>query len=677
MNKNNIIGKGRFGKVIEIEDYKGDRIALKMIKPEDLSLVEIDILSRVKSPYLIKSVGELEDNASDNGIKLELKENNLTKLDSSSMPHGQIKRIIMTLIYGLECLHSSGFLHLDLKPTNCLYENKNGLYTGYISDFGFSLRCEDCYKGIKRKSRAGSLKYFPYEFLTSSKEYIFNDKSDVWSLGITILVFLGFKFSFSFSLEKSTEEKLLEVKKFWDNNSAQKLVERTLQNVELSELDKIDLEELLINMLQKDKNLRISSKDFKKLRFYNNNILENSCYVSKPKEILYIPYSSVNVLKGIENINFFFYNRYPNAKLEVYFLSIEIFIRLMAMSPLKISLQTLESHIQKSFLSAMKYYKEIKLDMKQLKIFKETGYDIAKYLKGDIAPNRYFYKAKYLEDLVLLREILLENYNLICLYSYIDTQKLFDYFRQNYQYKEILKEEVKTIKELMDYKIPFKNTTKAIENDRGIFSYENIKSRQEFYDENVSFINQIRGIEDNLIKELKQIFEIDLKNKHLGKIDDIYRFYINNFKEKNISIVDIFSRRDIVPKVNKLMEYGRIKEDIFDQLEKSENLEFKHIIFRSRNNVYSLLVRSNNGKEITHYFSQFNENLYNYFKINERNVIYKNNYNLGTSSICKINEICILFLIIYNNFTGNEDYNLIYLKDETLYTLLNIAYSIN
>ena len=64
-------------------------------------------------------------------------------------------------------------------------------------------------------------------------------------------------------------------------------------------------------------------------------------------------------MKGIENINFFFYNRYPNAKLEVYFLSIEIFIRLMAISPLKISLQTLESHIQKSFLSAMKYYREI------------------------------------------------------------------------------------------------------------------------------------------------------------------------------------------------------------------------------------------------------------------------------------------------------------------------------
>ena len=47
----------------------------------------------------------------------------------------------MSLLYGLECLHKKGFLHLDIKPLNCLYDKKDGLYTGYISDFGFSLRC--------------------------------------------------------------------------------------------------------------------------------------------------------------------------------------------------------------------------------------------------------------------------------------------------------------------------------------------------------------------------------------------------------------------------------------------------------------------------------------------------------------------------------------------------------
>ena len=676
MNKDNILGQGKYGKVVEIEDYKGDKIALKIIKPEDLSLVEVDILSRVKSPYLIKSLGDLNDTPCSNGIKMELKENNLSNLNSSSIPHGQLKRIVVTLLYGLECLHKSDFLHLDLKPTNCLYDNINGMYTAYISDFGFSLRCEDSYKGIKRKFRAGSLKYFPYEFLTTKKEYIYDDKSDVWSMGITILIFLGFRYNFSFSITNTTEEKLNKIKKFWDSAPIEKVISDTLFRLELPELDKIDLEELLVNMLKKDKDSRISSKDFKKLRFYNNNSLENTCYVSKPKEILYIPYSSVNVIRGLQQINSFFYNEYPHAKLEVYFLSVEIFIRLMAITPLKVSHQTLESHIQKSFLAAMKYYKEIKLNMSQLKMFKNTGYDIAKYLNGDIAPNRYYSKAKYAEDLILLKGIFLENYNLICLYSYIDTEKLFDFFRQNYEYKNTLKEEIKNIKELMEMNIPFKNTTKLIENDRDIFSYENLKIEEKFYQENVSFINQIRSIEDNLIKELNKNFKIDLENKNIGKVTDIFRFYVNNFKNKDISIVDIFSKTEFKNRLAGL-DYGRIKEDIFDQLEKSDDLEKKHIIFKSRNGNYSLLVRSERGNEIIHYFSQFNENLYNYFKINESSIVYKNDYELNTNSVCKINELCILFLIIYNKFTGDSDYNTIYLKDETLYTLINVAYSIS
>ena len=41
---NKLLGKGKFGKVFEIEDFKGDKIALKIIKPEELNLVEIDIL---------------------------------------------------------------------------------------------------------------------------------------------------------------------------------------------------------------------------------------------------------------------------------------------------------------------------------------------------------------------------------------------------------------------------------------------------------------------------------------------------------------------------------------------------------------------------------------------------------------------------------------------------------
>jgi serine/threonine protein kinase len=671
----NFKGKGRFGKVLEIQDCTGKNVAFKIIKPENLNLIEIDILSRVKSPFLIRSVGEIKTNSGYEGISMELKENNLSNLTTKSIAHGQIKRIIMSLVYGLECLHKSGFLHLDLKPNNCLYDYVNGMYTGYISDFGFSLRCHDCYKGIERKSRAGSVKYFPYEILTKSDKYIFDDKSDVWSMGLTILIFLGFSYSFNFNLEQTTEEKIEIIKNFWDENPIEKIIIETVEKNDFSELDKIDLIEMITFMLKKDKNQRISSKDFIKLRFYKNNSFENSCYVSKPKEILYIPYSSVNVIKGINNLNYFFKNRYPKAKLEVYFLSMEIFIRLMALTPMEISNQTLESHIQKSFVASMKYYREVSIDVKNLKIFKELGYDIANFLKGDIAPNRYFYKAKFPEDLVLLKEILFTNYNLICLYSYLDTEKLFNYFRQNYKYEDEIKKDLIYFEDLEEFPKPDKNTTMAIENDRSIFSYKNLDTRQEFYQENVSEINTIRIVEEIFRKKLEEAFRSKIKENIV--IGDIFKFYTNNFKEKDISITDLFSKKsfqDIIPtSIN--ISYGRIKEDIFDRLETSQNLEEKHIIFKSMRGDYSLLVRSDNDDEIIHYFSDFNENLHDYFRKNEPKTIYKNNKVLKTNSVCKINELCFIFLIYYNNRVSQKTYNLIYLEDITLELMLKIFYS--
>ena len=53
-----LIGKGKFSNVYEVEEDDGFKFALKKIDPSELSLSEIDILSRLKSPYLIRSLGD-------------------------------------------------------------------------------------------------------------------------------------------------------------------------------------------------------------------------------------------------------------------------------------------------------------------------------------------------------------------------------------------------------------------------------------------------------------------------------------------------------------------------------------------------------------------------------------------------------------------------------------------
>ena len=495
-------------------------------------------------------------------------------------------------------------------------------------------------------------------------------------MGITILIFLGFSYKFKFSLDMDTQIKLEKIKEFWDRETPEKIIYKTVNDTDLSEIDKIDLTELLINMLKKDMNQRISSKNFNKLRFYNNNSLENTCYISKPKEILYIPYSSVNVMKGINQLNSYFKTQFPKASLPIYFLSIEIFIRLMAITPMKISNQTLESHIQKSFLAAMKYYREIKLQPSQIKEFKITGFDISKYLNGDIAPNRYYEKATMADDLVLIKELIFQNYNLVCLYSYLETGEVFNYFRQNYEYSKVKKDEIKTVEDLMKMETPEKNTSKMIENDRSIFSYSNLKSNIKLNEEDVSLLNEIRNSEKSFREILTRYFKNKIDPDKFNNVKDIFRFYTEQFKDKDISVTELFFNKKIEGGsiMERYFKYSIIKEDIFDKLDVTGDTYTDHIIFKCSRGNYSLLVRTPDGKEITHYYSNFNENLYQYFKENEKEITYKVNYDIKTSTICKINEICIIFLIYYNLQTLRNDYNLIYLEDETLLLILKISY---
>jgi serine/threonine protein kinase len=453
-----LLGKGKFGKVFEVENERGERIALKIVHPRNFNLIEIDVLSRMKSPYLIRSMGEIKYFPGEGeGMTMELKENNLSKFNLQQTTPGQIKRIIVSLMLGIECLHKKGFLHLDVKPGNCLYDFVNGNYTGYISDFGHAIRCRDSYQGVTRESRAGSLKYFPYEILEKKDNYLFDDKSDVWSLGVTILVFLGMNYKFEFKFGDTNEYKTQMIKKYWDDEPIENIIRYNVNNLNFLEEDKIDLIEMLIHMTKKDRNERLSSRDFKELRFYKKNILPNECILSSPREILYIPYSSSNVMRGINSLNSYFETKYTGFRLDTYFLCIELFIRMMQVSPLEISDQTLEEIIQYCFVGSLKYYKETKESISDISFSEDSVYKLSKLLNGDIAPNRFFYKAMYLDDLVLLKEILFKNYYLISMYSHLNVEKVFEYFRQNYDYSETKIEEKMRFSDMMKSTVPTKN----------------------------------------------------------------------------------------------------------------------------------------------------------------------------------------------------------------------------
>jgi len=670
-----IIGTGKYSKVIEMISPEGKKVAVKVIKSEDLNYTEIDMLTRIKSPYLVRSVKPIVRNTDyGEGVALELKEKNLLNFDISQIPPGQLKRMVMTLIYGLECIHKSGFLHLDIKPGNCLYDYQDSLYTCYISDFGFSISCEDVYKGIEKDNRVGTMKYFPYETLEKTSPFIYNDKSDVWSLGVTILVFLGFKIKLNFGIMEKTNSKTSIVKQFWDSLDINKEVENVVNNLNISELDKLDLYEMITNMLKKEQVDRISSKDFSKLRFYTNNTLENSCYLEKGKEFLYIPYSSSYVLTGINCLRNYFKNIYYQSHPKVYFLAVEIFIRIMNISDIEISKETLDKNIKNSFLVAMKYYKNIKISRNEYIALAKDGYKMIKYLEGSIAPNKFYQEAEYVEDLKLFDEIVLKNYNLISFYNFLEPDKVFQFFRQNYSYDKLQKDKLKDMNQLFGLGIPGKNTESMIENDRNIFSYKDnlIKTETKIMGENVKNITKLRSLEEqfrkNIINYLTSTFQLEKYENIFQKVKDtknIYGLYLDFFKDKDVKVYDIFL--NLIPEIN----YYIITQDTFGNLKTYGKESNNNIIFISEEGNSSLIKLDANGRMAKHYYSNYNQNLEEYFK--NKNINYSNDYTFGTVKFCKIPELCILFMIYLSEIKGLVDYDMIFIEDKTLKIMLNLC----
>tara|TARA_R110001599_G_scaffold187678_1_gene382150 strand:- start:205 stop:897 length:693 start_codon:yes stop_codon:yes gene_type:complete len=225
----------------------------------------------------------------------------------------------------------------------------------------------------------------------------------------------------------------------------------------------------------------------------------------------------------------------------------------------------------------------------------------------------------------------------------------------------------------MKHEPPVKGTKNMIENDRDIFSYKNLQSREKLNKELVTSLILVRQMEEKFVSQLNIYFS----NVPVGekKIEDIFRFYVNYFTEKNISI----SKFLLTEKINssnsfseRFCNYGMLIQDIFDRIEIIGDIKNKHIIFNYKEN-YSLVVIEDKNKTITHYFSTYNDVLSEYLRKNFQGYKYSVNYELKTSSVCKINEICIVFLIFYNLRNVTSSYDMVYISDETLKRVLEIC----
>ncbi|RPB16557.1 kinase-like protein [Morchella conica CCBAS932] len=148
---------------------------------------EVDILRELgENDHVIKFVESWEENGH-LYIQTEYCENG--GLDKFLSQHGhkgrldefRVWKVLVELCLGLQHIHNSGFMHLDLKPANVLI-SFNG--TLKISDFGMAAR----WPAIRGLEREGDRGYIAPEVINSAK---YDKPVDIFALGLTIIEVAG------------------------------------------------------------------------------------------------------------------------------------------------------------------------------------------------------------------------------------------------------------------------------------------------------------------------------------------------------------------------------------------------------------------------------------------------------------------------------------------------------
>lgn len=657
--------EGKFASIYKIEDEKGKQYAFKAVPAEKLKYIEMDILSRLKSPYLIRTIDPKILNFNGRyGIIEELKDNNLSNLNVKDLSYLQLKRIIISAIYGMRCLHRKGYLHLDISRRNILYGKDNEEnYLAYLTDFGWSVRCDDAYRGIV-SSKVIKYKNTPVEALEPlikdmSKRRKYSDKSDVWSLGIVILELLGAKFRFT-----DTGKYIKQLKNITDSYIEEKI--RLYNDKKMSNQDELYLKELLINMLKINTDDRISSKDITKLKFFksNNRLLnfDEDCVLEKPTEMVFMPYISPNTFLGIKKIKDYYIinsKRLSCITIEEYFLAQQVFLRLMSKSKPYFEEEELKELIDESIYVASNYY-----DRRTNK----ANYQIAKELNIEIGYNFYYY-SNYLEDLLILNHYLLNgNKELLGFYNLFDIKKLFEYFRNKYNYKYQKRNSV-CLYDFLKMEIPNKKDEEEVNFLTALDYHEIIEDNK-----NVSLVKKYKDVEKDFRTNIIDHFENRIiklyENENLNIIEIIDNIidnkkYIEKYKKmkKNLLAKNISKT---LQKINSYFNYGIVYIDIYGNIEINENeLSLTYLIVK-KNNRFSLIV--NNENKYIHYYSEKNDYLKIYFE--KKGLNYENNFEYGINSCCNILELCIIYIIYYNLKNNENDYHIKCLDYDTIKSIL-------
>ena len=194
-----MLGNGTFGKVRLYRDknYKELLFAIKTLKKEGISSYqfgllkrEVDILSSMDHPNIVKYFGIFEDDYFIHIVMEYLKGHDLSKIialkNYNDFNENQMGIIIHQLLKALSFIHSKQIIHRDIKPENILFSDKKNLYSLKLIDFGLATNSN------QEKKTVGTPLYMSPEMIDADATYV----SDIWSVGIIVYQMITGKLPF-------------------------------------------------------------------------------------------------------------------------------------------------------------------------------------------------------------------------------------------------------------------------------------------------------------------------------------------------------------------------------------------------------------------------------------------------------------------------------------------------
>ena len=206
-----MLGNGSFGKVRLYRDknFKELLFAIKTLKKEGISPYqfnllkrEVDILSNMDHPNIVKYFGIFEDDLFIHIVMEYLKGQDLSKIISlknyNDFSENQMGIIIQQLLKALSFIHSKKIIHRDIKPENILFSDKKNLYTLKLIDFGLAANSDQEIKTV------GTPSYMSPEMIDGNVTYV----SDIWSVGVIVYQMITGDLPFKDDDNKTLYEKI-------------------------------------------------------------------------------------------------------------------------------------------------------------------------------------------------------------------------------------------------------------------------------------------------------------------------------------------------------------------------------------------------------------------------------------------------------------------------------------